>query len=88
MEGVVGVGRMKKRRFSSDRIKITLYKGCYQRLWQSGWSHAEVSSIYIGANLLSAVSIGFFRAIGAWLSLIGVIVAIILGEIYLQSKKT
>ncbi len=56
----------------------------YQRLWQSGWSHAEVSSIYIGANLLSAVSIGFFRAIGAWLSLIGVIVAIILGEIYLQ----
>ncbi len=60
----------------------------YQRLQQSGWSHAQVSSTYIGVNLLAASSISIFGAMGAWLSLIGAIVAIMVGEIYLQSHQT
>ncbi|MGK7877124.1 MAG: glycosyltransferase family 4 protein [Xenococcaceae cyanobacterium] len=58
----------------------------FQRLQQSGWSHAQVASTYICVNLLVATSISLFGSMGAWLSLIGVIVAIILGEIYLQSS--
>lgn len=55
----------------------------YQRLQQSGWSHASVSSIYIGITFLIAITLSIFGPIGAWSSLIGVISAIILGEVYL-----
>ena len=55
----------------------------YQRLQQSGWSHAQVASTYIGLTLAIALSITFLGTLGAWLSLIGVIAAIALGE-YLQ----
>jgi UDP-N-acetylmuramyl pentapeptide phosphotransferase/UDP-N-acetylglucosamine-1-phosphate transferase len=55
----------------------------YQRLQQSGWSHAQVASTYIGITLLVASSISFFGVLGAWMSFIAILVAIILGEIYL-----
>ena len=60
----------------------------YQRLQQSGWSHAQVAATYIGVTLLVATSISLFGKMGALSSLIGVVVAIILGEIYLQFHQT
>ena len=60
----------------------------YQRLQQSGWSHAQVASLYIGVTILVASSISLFGAIGSLSSLVGMLLAIILGEIYLQSTQT
>ena len=60
----------------------------YQRLQQSGWSHARVASIYIGVTILVASSISLFGVIGSLSSLFGMLLAIILGEIYLQSTQT
>jgi UDP-N-acetylmuramyl pentapeptide phosphotransferase/UDP-N-acetylglucosamine-1-phosphate transferase len=56
----------------------------YQRLQQSGWTHAQVASTYILLNLLIAGNIIYFGNLGAWLSLGGIIMAILSGEIYLQ----
>lgn len=56
----------------------------YQRLQQSGWSHAQVASAYIAITLLVACSIYYFGPAGAWLSLVSVAGSIILGEIYLR----
>lgn len=58
----------------------------YQRLQQSGWSHDRVASIYIGITFLVASSILIFGTIGTLFSLIAVILAFLVGEIYLQSK--
>jgi len=58
----------------------------YQRLQQLGWSHGQVASIYIGLNLLIAISISLLGTIGAWYSFFGVIGAIILGEFYLSIR--
>ena len=52
----------------------------YQRLQQSGWFHAQVASTYIGLTLAIALSISLLGTLGAWLSLIGVVAAIALGE--------
>ena len=59
----------------------------YQRLQQSGWSHAQVASTYLGLTLAIALSISLLGTLGAWLSLIGVVGAIALGE-YLYHTKT
>ena len=59
----------------------------YQRLQQSGWSHAQVASTYLGLTLAIALSISFLGTLGTWLSLIGVVAAIALGE-YLYHTKT
>ncbi len=59
----------------------------YQRLQQSGWFHAQVSATYIGLNLLVALAIFTLGAIGAWLSLMGMMGGIILGEIYLYRVR-
>jgi Fuc2NAc and GlcNAc transferase len=56
----------------------------YQRLQRSGWTHAQVASTYVGIDLLVAISIHSFGMIGAWGSLVVIIFAMILGEIYLQ----
>jgi UDP-N-acetylmuramyl pentapeptide phosphotransferase/UDP-N-acetylglucosamine-1-phosphate transferase len=55
----------------------------YQRLQQSGWSHAQVASTYIAITLLAAGSISLFGPAGAWVSLAGTAGAIIVGETYL-----
>ncbi|MGF1479777.1 MAG: glycosyltransferase family 4 protein [Cyanophyceae cyanobacterium] len=52
----------------------------YQRLQQSGWSHGQVASTYIGITVLVAVSL----SLGAWgavLSSVGIIGALIGGEL-------
>ena len=59
----------------------------YQRLQQSGWSHEQVASTYIGLTLAIALNISFFGTLGTWLSLIGVVAAIAFGE-YLYHTKT
>jgi UDP-N-acetylmuramyl pentapeptide phosphotransferase/UDP-N-acetylglucosamine-1-phosphate transferase len=56
----------------------------YQRLNQAGWAHWKVSSLYIGAAGLASLSVYCLGAIGAWLSLVGSIAAIIQVEHYLQ----
>ena len=56
----------------------------YQRLHQSGWSHAQVAITYIGLTLAIAVSVSFFGAYGASISLVSVVVTLIVGELYLQ----
>lgn len=55
----------------------------YQRLQQSGWSHSQVASTYIGCTLLIALSILAWGAIGAWLGLALVVAGIFGGEVYL-----
>ncbi|NJL83605.1 MAG: glycosyltransferase family 4 protein [Chloroflexaceae bacterium] len=52
----------------------------YQRLQVAGWSHAQVASTYIGINLLVALAIFLAGAIGAWLSVFGLILGLGLGE--------
>lgn len=58
----------------------------YQRLHQAGWSHAQVAATYIGITVVSAANINFFGLYGAWMSLVGVIAALMLGESYLRSR--
>lgn len=58
----------------------------YQRLQQSGWTHAQVASTYIGVTLVVALSILVWGALGAWLGLSVVAVGMILGEIYLSRR--
>ena len=58
----------------------------YQRLQQSGWSHAQVSITYICMTLLIAISVKFLGTIGAWSSLAYVLVAIVYAEICHQYK--
>ncbi len=60
----------------------------FQRVQQSGWSHAQVAISYISLNLLVAVSIDMFGVIAAWGSLVAILLAIILTEVYLQSHQT
>ncbi|MGK7881203.1 MAG: glycosyltransferase family 4 protein [Crocosphaera sp.] len=55
----------------------------YQRLQQSGWSHSQVASTYIGVNLVIGVSVYYFDLRGFLMSFLVVILGIILGEIYL-----
>ncbi len=57
----------------------------YQRLQQSGWSHAQVASTYIGLTLAIALSISFSGQYGAIISLAGVIITLTVGELYLRS---
>jgi UDP-N-acetylmuramyl pentapeptide phosphotransferase/UDP-N-acetylglucosamine-1-phosphate transferase len=56
----------------------------YQRLQQSGWSHARVATLYMAIEGLVALSISLFGKAGAWSSLILIMLAIIFAEIYLQ----
>lgn len=60
----------------------------YQRLQQSGWSHAQVASTYIGVTVLAAGSISLFGPAGAWVSLAGTAGALIVGETYLGWRSS
>jgi Fuc2NAc and GlcNAc transferase len=57
----------------------------YQRLQRMGISHGRVAMLYIGINLLVAIAIGFLGKIGASISVICIIFAVVCGEVYLQS---
>ncbi len=59
----------------------------YQRLQQSGWLHSQVALTYLivtGAIILAITTLG---SIGSWLSLVGIIAAIGIGEIYLNWRR-
>ncbi len=56
----------------------------YQRLQQAGWSHATVTIAYISATVAIASALAALGSIGIWLSLAFVVLAIILGEVYLR----
>ena len=58
----------------------------YQRLQQSGWTHASVAMIYIGLTFAIAVAVGFYGLNGAIIGLISTVVAGVGGEIYLRSR--
>jgi Fuc2NAc and GlcNAc transferase len=58
----------------------------YQRLRQSGCSHAQVAIIYIGMVLLIASGIYFLGTVGAWIGLALTLGAIGLGEFYLNAR--
>jgi UDP-N-acetylmuramyl pentapeptide phosphotransferase/UDP-N-acetylglucosamine-1-phosphate transferase len=60
----------------------------YQRLQQSGWSHAQVSLSYLGATAVIALLIFSWDLVGSGLSLMGVVVAIVLGEFHLQRQSS
>ncbi|MBR8826979.1 MAG: glycosyltransferase family 4 protein [Gomphosphaeria aponina SAG 52.96 = DSM 107014] len=60
----------------------------YQRLQKAGYSHSQVASGYICANLMVALSISIFGATGAIFSLIALICAIVVGEKYLSAPIT
>lgn len=56
----------------------------YQRLQQSGWNHSQVTLTYLtvtGAIILAIITLG---SMGAWLSLLGIIAVIGIGELYLR----
>ncbi|BAU11414.1 glycosyl transferase family 4 [Leptolyngbya sp. NIES-3755] len=59
----------------------------YQRLQQSGWSHAQVATAYILATIGIALNLHFFEATGAVLSVVEVMCAIALGERYLSHQQ-
>lgn len=59
----------------------------YQRLQQSGWSHAQVATAYILVTVGIALNLHFFEATGALLSVVEVICAIALGERYLSHQQ-
>jgi UDP-N-acetylmuramyl pentapeptide phosphotransferase/UDP-N-acetylglucosamine-1-phosphate transferase len=60
----------------------------YQRLQLSGWSHSQVATTYLSVTLLVAITISIWGQAGAWMSLSGVTVALVLGEFYLQSRSS
>lgn len=59
----------------------------YQRLQQAGWSHAQVASSYILSAGAIAASLHYWGAIGAWLSLVSISVALVLTERYLTRRQ-
>jgi Fuc2NAc and GlcNAc transferase len=59
----------------------------FQRLQQSGLSHATVASLYIGTNLVMAMLIYTMQITGAFVSLGCVLGNIAIGEFYLSKKK-
>jgi Fuc2NAc and GlcNAc transferase len=60
----------------------------YQRLNQAGWSHAQVAGSYILSTLVIAEALHFFTRTGAILSLLGVMIAIVVAENYLNRSAT
>lgn len=76
-----------RRLIQSENIFKSHCSHLYQRLKQSGCSHAQVAIAYIGIVLLIASSISVFGAAGAWSSLALTLGAIGLGEFYLQSRQ-
>ena len=58
----------------------------YQRLQQSGWSHGQVALTYLIINGIIILAITTLGSIGVWLSILGIVVAIAFGEVYLKWK--
>jgi Fuc2NAc and GlcNAc transferase len=61
-------------------------KHIFQRLQQSGLSHAAVAAIYIIATAIVGILVTTLGSIGAGLSVLGVLMSIAIGELYLSRK--
>jgi UDP-N-acetylmuramyl pentapeptide phosphotransferase/UDP-N-acetylglucosamine-1-phosphate transferase len=59
----------------------------YQRLQQSGWSHAQVALTYIGLTLLNMNGIALLGSTGAWSNVASTLIAIVLVETYFQIRR-
>jgi len=59
----------------------------YQRLQQAGWSHATVAIAYIITTAAIGIAITTVGSSGSWLSLVAVVTAIIVGEVYVQRSN-
>lgn len=59
----------------------------YQRLHQVGWSHSKVAALYMSITLTMAIFIHAYEGVGAWMSLIGIAIAILCTERYLSTRK-
>lgn len=59
----------------------------YQRLHQVGWSHSKVAALYVGITLILALLIYAYGGWGAWVSLMGVAIAILWAERYLSTRQ-
>lgn len=59
----------------------------YQRLNQAGWSHGKVAALYVGLTVVLALLIYGYGGLGAWISLLGVAVSILIAERYLSTRK-
>ena len=59
----------------------------FQRLQQSGWSHAKVTLTYSGLTIAIAILTFSFGAIGAILSFMMTVLAIIGAELCLKQSK-
>lgn len=60
----------------------------YQRLHQAKWSHGRVAAVYMGVTVALALLIYGYGSLGAWISLIGVAIAILVAERYLSTRKS
>ncbi len=60
----------------------------YQRLQQAGWSHTQVALAYIMATGIIILAISTLGLIGSLLSLVGVVLAIATGELYLTRIRS
>jgi Fuc2NAc and GlcNAc transferase len=58
----------------------------FQRLQQSGLSHASVATIYIIATVIVGILVTTLGSIGAALSVLAVLISIGIGELYLDRK--
>lgn len=76
-----------RRLIRRENIFVAHRSHLYQRLNQSGWSHSQVTTMYMGTTLLSATLIYLYQGFGAWLCLIGASISIIGIEIYLHGNK-
>jgi UDP-N-acetylmuramyl pentapeptide phosphotransferase/UDP-N-acetylglucosamine-1-phosphate transferase len=59
----------------------------FQRLQQSGWSHAKVALTYLVLTIAIAVLIFIWGAIGSIISVVITILGIIVVELYLTRTK-
>jgi UDP-N-acetylmuramyl pentapeptide phosphotransferase/UDP-N-acetylglucosamine-1-phosphate transferase len=59
----------------------------YQRLQQSGWSHAQVASTYLLMTLASAIAIYTLGFVGSILTVVGSAIGLVTTEVYLRSQR-
>jgi Fuc2NAc and GlcNAc transferase len=59
----------------------------YQRLQQAGWSHAQVATSYIMSAIVIAASLHYWGTIGACVSFVSAMTALVFTERYLTRKR-
>ncbi len=75
------------RAFRGENIFKAHRSHIYQRLHQANWSHGRVAAVYMGVTVALALLIYGYGSLGAWISLLGVAIAILVAERYLSTRK-